>query len=281
MTLNAFLDVYSRFRDCRPSTLDTYRGVLRQFAAFLGREPELTDLDETTVNDWLSHLSKKCSPFTVASRRMTILSIWNGAAKTGHAGKPGFVKTVKQPDMLVKTLTDDQVDAVLDASRSLRNAICEYRAADYMAGWITIALETSLRPSDMHKLDWDELKSRQGETRIIQHKTRYRRIVKVSEQTMMFMRTWHRKHGLVFPRPGSSTIAHTIKRIGKLAGIPWLNHTILRKTAITKVDAANPGSGWIFAGHRSPATTRRWYTDADRVAAGIPVPEYGARKKLG
>ena len=155
-----------------------------------------------------------------------------------------------------------------------------------MTAWIRVTLETSLRPSDMHKIDWDELKDRNGEVKIVQHKTSYRRLVRVSTDTMEYMKTWHRKHGPLFPRPGSSTIAHTIKRIGVNAGIPWMNHTVLRKTAITAVDAVSPGSGWIFAGHRSPATTRRWYTDADRVAAELPIPKYDAieaekKKKLG
>jgi len=46
------------------------------------------------------------------------------------------------------------------------------------------------------------------------------------------------------------------------------------KPAITSVERQAPGIGWIFAGHKSPATTQQWYIDAERAYAAIPRPDY-------
>lgn len=269
---------YAQQRDVKPSTIDTYLGVIRQFKVFLGRDPRANDLSRDIVNAWLSCLQQTLSPFTADSRRMTILSLWNVAHSLGMVDRPDGIRTIKKPDILIRTLSSQQIELVILICRNLAGTMgaLDVPRRDYMTTWVQMTLETSLRPSDMVRIKWPELRDSDGMIQLVQRKTGYRRYVRVSGSLLDLIRCWHGPSGDLFARVGSSTISHTIKRVGRQAGVHWLNHTALRRTSITAVESVAPGSGWIFAGHRSPATTRRWYTDADRLAQAIQVPEFTA-----
>lgn len=275
MTLDAFLKMYyALIRDVRDSTIDQYGWCVLSFSKFLGRPALLSDLRHDVVSAWIKWLCGRGSKETAKSRRMTLLSIWSAATALGYApARSGVVRPVKVPNRVVRSLTTEQCADVMSETRKLRGRLFRCRKAPYMTTLVRATLETSMRQSDLHILEWPDVVACHGTLQLVQIKTGVRRWAFMSRELLNEIAAWHGPHGLIWPRGERGTIGKILQKIGLKLGIR-LTHTRLRVAAITDVERQQAGAGWIFAGHASPATTRTWYTDFDRVADSIPRPTF-------
>lgn len=275
MTIEMFLKMYySQVRDVRESTVEQYGWVILSFSKWLGRPAELTDLRHDVVNDWIRHITNTLSRETAKSRRMTLLSIWNCAAALGYANRrTERIRTVKTPQRIIKALTQEQCTQIMHEARKLRGTLFGYPKGPYVASLVRATLESSLRFSDLHLLQWPDVVESGGKFQIVQRKNGVRRWVFFSSELLAKIAKWHGSDGLVWPRGDRATVGKILQKIGRNLGIR-LTHTRLRVAAITDVERQKPGSGWHFAGHADPTTTSKWYTDFDRVADGLPRPQF-------
>lgn len=239
------------------STIEQYDFTIRSFAKFVPN-PKLRDLTRENVNSWLLFLQQSGqSPETVKSKRNQIIGIWRAAFETGHTeNEPKRIRKIKTPDLLVKALTVDQIETLFEEISRLKRFMpnCKIRRRDYLRTLTKATLDTSLRQSDLHELEWRDLQTSNGRVTIIQVKTGFRRPAVISEETLEDIRAVGYDGRYVWPAPKPDYIPRIYQSFG-------VTHTLLRKTAITRQEKKRPGTGWIFAGHRSPETTRRWYTD--------------------
>lgn len=274
-TLSELLCVYETYRDIKKNTFNQYNWCIVSLEKHLGRVATTDDLNTETINRWLRYMRDVHSPYTCKSRRMTMVTLWRFAYEMEMCSAPvRHVRAVKTPDRCVSTLDAEQVQSILDVADNLRGKYLGFTWRNLMRTWIKGTLETSCRPADMIALQWIDLKASQGHIQIIQQKTGRRRRAMFSLGLMCDIAKWHGDcDGPVWPLGKNSIFGRKIQEISDAVGIKF-THTTLRKTAITDVEAQQPGAGWIFAGHSSPATTRQWYTDADRAYRDIPRPRF-------
>lgn len=278
-TLAEFLDEYTSIKDIRTGTIRQYEYVILSFRDFLEREPLMADFNRQAVNGWLKWLqdTRDFSPFTLKSRRITMLSIWRLAAELEYVDPPRslFIRKVKLPDRQIETITIEDVHRIIALARRDRRRMrgFPWRRGDYFRSAIMAIMETSLRTSDLHRLDFTDVMKADGHFPIIQVKTGHRRWVRMSDHLLDDIRSWHPGHGLIWPRVCRNMLRRELNKLGQVIG-KHVTPTILRKTAITMAEQRQPGSGWIFAGHKGPETTRLWYTDADLAYRDLPAPDY-------
>jgi len=271
MLLSLFLDTYAQHRDIADSTLKQYQFVILSFSRALDHPAKLSDLSADNVNGWLRSMQQAGqSPHTCKSSRMTILSVWNLATQLDMIPRHGNVRGIRTPDLIIKTLTSEQVAAIRDCCDRLRGRWHKLTIAGYMRTFVDATLETSLRQSDLHRIPLSCICEQP--IQLIQKKTGYRRLAIFSESLIARILHWHNGDQLIWPRHSKTLVATRLRILGEQLKIVGLTHTMLRKTAISDVEAQAPGSGWIFAGHRSPSTTQAWYTDRQQQYCGLPKP---------
>lgn len=282
MTIEMFLKMYyQQVRDVRESTIQQYSWCVLSFSKWLGRPAEIDDLGQDVVNGWIRHLTSTLSRETAKSRRMTLLSIWNAAAALGYTkARTTGIRIVKTPAHIVRSLSSEQCHAIVDVISRLHGTLFGYPKSAYLSSLVKATLETSLRQSDLHLLEWPDVRDSGGRLQIVQFKTGVRRWVFLSQGLLREISAWHGTAGLVWPRGERGTIGRILQRVGRELNLR-LTHTRLRQTAITDVERQQAGAGWLFAGHASPETTRRWYTDFDRVADGLPRPSFFQKLPAG
>ena len=261
---------YATENDVSESTLDHYHYVTLSYARFVGSN-QLSSINRNDVNRWLVHLqNEELSPFTIQQRRISLLTIWRAAYELELLEDlPKRIRKIKTPDKVIETLSTDQINKIHEISNFLRGRIPRTRIlkSDYFRTFIQATLETAMRQSDLHALSYHEVFHR-GKRTIIQIKTGHRRQFRFSNDLIEDIDSWHPKTGNIWPRAGQQYLSKRISDLGKAIGVK-LTHTILRKTAITNQEAKQVGTGWIFAGHKSPDTTRQWYTNQDIAYADL------------
>jgi integrase len=271
--LTEFLDQeYTAARDVRPNTITQYHWVIRCFAKHLGRPAKLSDLNRVAVNAWLVSIGNQLAADTVKSRRMTILSLWRLAAELGYVDSPRLIRQARKRDRILKTIGPDDVRRLVAAARQLPGEIHGIGRAVMMTTLITATWETALRQSDLFALDWPMVRAADGRLQIVQIKTGHRRWVHFSGELLNEIAAWHPGSGPVWPHLSGAGMLRNLRWACRLAGLPPVTHTDLRKAAITEVERRQPGSGWIFAGHSSPATTQGWYIDGASAYRDIRGP---------
>jgi integrase len=275
-TIREFMAEYAMIKDVRPGTLSQYEYVLLSLADYLKRDPLISDLNRHAVNGWLVYLQqeREFSVYTLKSRRMTILSIWRLAAELEYCDPPRsvFIRKIKTPDRTIDVLSMDDVRSLLDVLSQDRRKLRGYDIirGDYLRAAAMAIMETPLRPSDLHKLDYEEVMDARGHFQIVQVKTGHRRWVRFSKHLLADIRFWHPGNGRIWPVVHRTMLTNNFRKAGLKLGLR-VNHTILRKTSITLVESRHPGLGWIHAGHKSPSTTQGWYTNADIAYKNLPA----------
>lgn len=274
MHLEEFLSVYAAYRDVKPSTVDQYRYAVLSFSRFLERPARFEDLQPLIVNRWLQWMSLKGSKHTAKTRRMELVTLWTLASDLGHVEPPRMIRTVRVPDMAIDIVTRDELERLRHVIRGLRGKYNGYRRSDMMRTLVQATLETAMRIGDLRSLEWEWMLSHRGRfnlVEVVQGKTSRRRRVRFSNALIDDIASWHGASGLTWPFGSPYTPQHWMRQCATKVGfdVTW---TKLRKTAITDVESQRPGTGWLFAGHASPETTRKWYTDYSRV--DVPRPRF-------
>jgi len=238
MRLVDYVTRYALDRDIREGTVEQYRLTVRSLEKFLGRSPSVEDLQPETINSWLRMIGEKCSPYTVKSKRAQLLVLWRAAADDELSPPPPRkIRRPKLPELVLVTL------------------------------------DSALRQSDLHRLDWSQVLDAGGRLQIVQRKTGRRRWVHMSEPTMAELTSYMRGFsGSLWPMADRGAVTRDLRAAAVAAGLGRITHTDLRRSAIRSVEEQQAGAGWIFAGHESDSTTRKWYLPKDLVYDSLPRP---------
>jgi len=271
MTLSALVDTYRAYRDVCRSTVDQYRYCVLSYSRFLQREAQLTDLNPLLVNQWLEWLCDNGSKRTANSRRMEMLTLWNLAADLDLAPRPKMVRTIKFAEHRIDVLTCQQIVELRSEILKLKNKYNGYFRRDLLFTLVQATLETSLRIGDLLSIEWPWILAQHGRFEWIQAKTGRRRRVEFSQALLARIQAWHAPSGLTWPFGSRNTPSRWLSVCSSRLGFD-VTFTTLRKTAITDVERQRPGTGWLFAGHASPDTTRTWYIDHTKI--DVPRPRF-------
>lgn len=249
-------DVYKIDNDVQDSTMEQYHYVVKSYCKF--NPSTLDELSRDRFNWWLVHLQREgLSPYTVRQRRTSMLTIWNAAFNSGHIDfEPKRIRKIKVPDNPARAYTNDQLLDLFNNIAKLKGKMpnCSMLKKDYIRTFVRATLDAAMRQQDMHVLEYEQVVLLNGRSTIIQKKTKFARRYHFSEGTMDDIKQSHHGGLLIWPLNRREYLGRVLSRFG-------VTHTGLRKTAITHQERHQHGTGWIFAGHRSPETTRLWYID--------------------
>ena len=276
MNLNKVLGQYGLEREVTSEYMRQLGYAVRKFAAFLGREPTVDDLDRDTVNGWLAaeHASGSISARSRRNIRASLLCIWRYVADEHDVDLPQRIRKVKVPDKMPEAWTFAELEAVADAAKSLPGTLPNgLPRSRYFATLIWYIYETGLRRSDAMNFSVDDLKNGRGVK--VQSKTGDCHVYAVTAETIEQLQ-WLAEFLLAsddpnwktpLKYPGSLTqVYYWFRRIRLIAGVDFdeRNRSCqhLRRTGATQVEADSPHSAWKYLGHRSgPALSRKSYVD--------------------
>lgn len=97
------------------STRTHYRCAVKTLTMFLGRQPVITDLNDETIEDWItwSLRSGWWSPYTVKQRRGYLVALWNWLAKKRMVESFPAVAPVRPPEIVPDAWTEAEVGLLM------------------------------------------------------------------------------------------------------------------------------------------------------------------------
>lgn len=120
-----------------PRTRENYRYALAAFAAFLGREPELSDLTDETVAAFINwmHLDRGMAETTVNGYAAKLRAFWEWAARKKHVDQFPTVTRIPVPERMPAAWREDELVKIFNACRMQRGYIGDVPAWRW---WFTI-----------------------------------------------------------------------------------------------------------------------------------------------
>ncbi|MHB1038024.1 MAG: tyrosine-type recombinase/integrase, partial [Pirellulales bacterium] len=170
----------------------TYRDEMlcltERFSVWLGRQAELSDLNDSTLNRWLIALGEtQLSKNTIHNNRTIILSLWHDAFQNCVVQHPPRrVRKIRIPWALPKAWDTDEVRRLLACASAVPGFFRHSRVSKglFWKALIRVAFETGLRQGDLLLLRHDQIDDT-GHIRIIQHKTQNEVLCRIHPETVM------------------------------------------------------------------------------------------------
>jgi len=175
-------------RGFTPSTQRGYLGVVRDFAAFLGRPPDQTDTED--LRRYQLHMRTQGASATSMNATVSALRFFFGVT-LGRGDASTGMTTVREPKKLPVVLSPQEVERLLNAAPGLK-----YRAA------LGLAYGTGLRASEVVSLKVTDIDSERVVIRVEQGKGRKDRYAMLSDPLLDLLRAWWmeaRKRGVMLP----------------------------------------------------------------------------------
>lgn len=273
---------YAILKNLKQRTVELFASSLDRFGDFLGREPEIADLDDLTVSQFLRwrattpHRGRIPAPATVRKDMAHIVSLWNHAARKRLAGKDGVIvdfpdlarNIVRVPQSVKKAYTVEDVSQLVIAARE-RN----YKVGPVPSNWfwptlIQAAWYTGSRIGALLAVEWRDVDWEQGTLLFRgEHskggiKTLFRH---VSPDLLEQLRAGRREPGeKIWPwtdyRVGKTSLHTALTSICWSAGVTPRGFHAIRRASGSYV-AANGGDASEHLAHSNPKTTRDSYLD--------------------
>lgn len=279
-----FLDRYAPLHDLTDRTIVLYSHTLDRFAEFLGREPQLDDLDDLVVSRFLRWLAKTPrrgklpSANTTLKHRTQLSALWSFCAKKRMLTADG--KMVEFPalarmravERIPRAYQHSDIEKIVRRSKQRYGRVGGLPAPWWWMTIVMTAYVTAERLGALLALRWGEVdldrrqitflgSTRKGHTRDIQRA--------ITPQLAEMLRTYRRgDNDLVWPwdrRIGS--IWTSLKSLCSQAGVTYRGFHGFRKASASYFEAAG-GSATALLDHDRPATTKRSYLDPDIVGGG-------------
>jgi len=285
-----FLDRYAPLHDLCDRTIANYGHTLDRFAEFLGREPELADLDDLVVSKFLRWRAKTPrargklpAANSVLKDRTQLSALWSFCAKKRMINADG--KMVEFPalarmravERIPRAYTHADIEKIVRRARYRQGSVGGLPAPWW---WMTICMTawtTAERLGALLALRWGEVdldkrmvtflgQNRKGHTRDIQRA--------ITPQLAEMLRAERRgDNDLVWPwdrRIGS--IWTSLHNLCKQAGVQYRGFHGFRKASASYYEAAG-GSATQLLDHDRPGTTKKSYLDPDIVNGGPSAAE--------
>jgi len=285
MTLREFFKTTYRplrLRGRSPKTSTLYEATFRAFDRWLvaegiADECRIDHLDELVLARYLEHRASTRSPYTAERERCALMAI---ARLAWERRVPGLERMPscppgRLPDRVPTAWTAGEMQRLFAEAGRAQRYVGTIHASEWFPAAIQLAFETGERIGALMSA---AVRSYQRPTLLVDAEIRKGgrrgRVYQLSEPLCDRLDRL-KAHGyeMVLPWPGNkSAVYRRLKLIMKRAGLAgkrmaW--HQI-RRTAISQIAAAG-GDPVAFAGHSSPAVTKRWYLDP-RMAERGPQP---------
>jgi len=264
-------------------TIELYTITLDKFAAFLGHEPTLDDLDDVTAAKFCrwrlttQFRGKQITPATVGKDSTQLKSMWNFAAKKRLKRSDGTdiefpdFKTPTIPKPRPRAFHADDLAKLVETARHRRGYVGRLPAAWYWSTKLMAQFQTGERIGAILELRWSE--------------------VDLEQKTLTFLAHTRKGHSQTITRPITDRLATLLaceKGDDTERVWPWLDHRsyasiyaslkVLCRTAgvpykpfhsIRKATASYLRRGGISAkgqlGHETEGIAERHYYDEDIV----------------
>lgn len=266
---------YAVLRNLKDRSVVLFGNSIDRFADFLGREPELTDLDDLTVAKFLRwravtpHKGRIASPASVAKDKAHISSLWNFAARKRLLPDLQFpdLPRLKVPKKAPKGYTVDEVSAIIRRAKRRIGRIGGVPAPTFWVSLILAAWYTGERIGGLLGIRWAEVDfdhctltflggTRKGGTETI---TRA-----ITPQLAAMLKARQGKpEEHVWPwldHRSPNSIFQSMREMVRLAGVKPRGFHAIRKASGSYVKAAG-GDATEHLGHANPKTTRDHYLD--------------------
>lgn len=264
-----------RLRSRTADTKRLYRTTLNNFGLFLGREAELADLTDETVNRFLGwFLALPRSPYSVNKERSNLLAIWRWAYRRTNPGGEPYVR--EWPSVEPEIQPEDEPIAWLEHELDLLFSICRAqpgRIGRLQAGSFWYALSCVLwdsgeRITCIMETTWDMVDLTGGWLVLpakLRKGRRRGRVVKLHQQTINALAAIREpERQKVFAWPYSHTYLWKkygdVLRSGKLPADRYSKFHRLRKSVASYYEQAG-GNATELLTHSNRRVTRR-YLDA-------------------
>jgi integrase len=263
MTLNSLLaDYYAPLRGISPRTVEIYRFTLRAWGHFLGRPPEVSDLEELSVAQFLAHRLRERSVATAAKDATQCRALWEFAARRGLTDKWPQIRRIRVPERIPQAWLTDELQRLLEAAGDRQGSIAGVPASAFWRAAILVCYETGCRVGELLGLEWRDVsragilfraENRKGKTRDI-----FRPVSPVVAEALEAIRR-DRPEVFAWDRCYTNLWRH-LGMICKAAGLPddrLSKFHRLRKTHASYAAAAGLDAQRLLD-HASPATTRAY-----------------------
>lgn len=272
MSLVELLERYSLLMGLSDRSVVLYRHTITKLAEFLGREPQVADLEDVTVARFLkwragnTRGSRVVSPHTVAKDRSQLLALWNWACrKKLHPGEwPGLPRQ-KRVKRTPTAYTAADLAALVLAARRRRGSMGGLPAAWWWSTMLQAAWQTGERVGAILALRWRDVDTvrclvvYRAETRKGGREDAVRAITPALAAEL----AQHRgsPEALVWPRTGHPlSIYPSLRLLCRAAAVTPRGFHGIRRASASYV-ARGGGDATAHLGHADPAMTRGHYLD--------------------
>lgn len=260
-------------------TLKKHRQTHRNFAAYLGREPLLSDLTEDTIARFIATFAVGHSAATISIQRNNLAALASYAYRRGLLAAAPEIPPIRMPRKVPSTFTLDEIARAVEATGAVSGESCGVPLSLLFKGLFLVAYDTGARARSraMWLLEWRDIRPSIPALlfRAENQKQRNDQLLRVSWQTAYALEDIRQpERQFVFPWDRAECQKYAwIKKIMAIAGLPNGRHDLLqkfRRTTATMMYRAG-GNATTQLGHASEAVTRRYYLDtsADLQAADI------------
>lgn len=262
-----------------------HRLAVRSFGKFLGREPELADLDEETVCRWLTWLedSSGLAARSVKNKRSELITLWRFAAEHELVDQPPAahkIRPVKVPRPIPVAWDRQQLKQLVDACARLDGVTASgIPRSRYFMVLIRVAYESGLRRGDIFKINLNDIDPARGTIRVVMAKTGLGHTSTLSQATVDLVLDMaealrvlgdpNHRTPLRWPQD-LDTFYYWFKKLTVTAGVPYGALQQLRRTSATLTEAATPGSAQRLLGHTTPGLANLYYIDRSKLPSVRP-----------
>lgn len=262
---------YIRARALGAGAAYQVRRAVELFVAWCGKAPDVSDVDEDSLSEWIAWLESTHAPRSRRNHRANILAVLRFAADGQARDEPNArrISVVKVPPPDPRAWSDGQLAAFFDAAALLEGR-CKYRPgvsrAAYLLALAGAAYDTGLRRGDLWRIRHEWIQG-DGSIRLRQNKTSEPHLCAVTPHVVSLIASIPYAEPLKWTGHGSGYSA-LWREACKRAGIPHGCTQQVRRTAATVVWEEHPEAVQRFLGHRT-ATMWRHYVDQSRSAKAI------------
>lgn len=252
-------------RSRRKNTKRLYCNTLNSFEKFLGRAPNMHDLNDVTVSKFAAHrIDSGLSKFTVNKDLFNLLAIWRWAHKKGVIKAWPDVELEKPPTKAPVAWLHEELDALVAACRSEREPIGHFRGCDFWTALVLLTWDTGERIGAVIALDWSQVDLRNRWVRFDADDRKGGTTdnqLQIADDTAKALAKLIPHDGKVFKWPYTPTYIYAkFAKVLQRAGLPTTRvhkfHCI-RKSTASHYEAAG-GNATELLGHSSRKITKAY-----------------------
>lgn len=272
------VDYYAPMTGISGRTLTLYGYTLRAWADVLGRDPELSDLEELSVARFLAHRVRTMCPATAAKDRAQCRALWEFCSRRGLVKTWPSMPRIVVPERVPEAWLAEEMQAILSSAQLEPGETAGFPLSKIFRALVLLCYETGERISAVLDLRCQDVRGCSVIFRAENRKGKIRDIVReISVECADALMAVRRKPSdAAIPWGYAKTYVYTkLDSILERAGLPTDRRSKFhrfRKTCASYYEAAcGSGSAQLLLDHASSKTTKA-YLDPRIVKAGAPAP---------